>query len=209
MKSSKLRHAVEAVFTLLLFTLQNIVLVGPFISTMFTPLFAYLVSLKIFYPYLEREINVLLFSEQFILGRIIAVIGFLIFLCAAIQFLKGRKGLVKTGFYSVVRHPQYTGIVVIALGLTAMCLTLTSQPQIVFMWLIQVLGYIALARYEEWHLEKKYGENYLQYKRNVPFIFPLRCPSKVSETLFTISISVIIAFSLLLVPLNFLRFQLL
>jgi protein-S-isoprenylcysteine O-methyltransferase Ste14 len=199
MKSSKIRHVVEGVLAVLLFTAQNIVFGGPFISVMFIPLFAYLIALNVFYPYLERDIGLLLFNGTFVFGRIIAVIGFAIFLLAAIQFLKERRWLVTTRLYSIVRHPQYAGIIVMTTGLTIMCLTLTYDTRPLLTWFVQSLGYITLARYEEWHLEKKYGKNYYQYKQKVPFILPVRRPSKISETLFTILVLIIIAFILLFI----------
>jgi len=210
MGSSKVRHALETMLTILMFTLQNIVYGGWSISIMFIPLFAYLISLETAHPNLERDFNVLLFAKEFMVGRVIASIGFIILLIAGIQLLKAyveHAGLVKTGLYSVVRHPQYMGITIITLGLTVMVLTLAgnvSQP--IFMWLMQILGYITLARYEEWHLNKKYGENYHQYRRGVPFMYPLKCPSKIPETLFTIVVSVAISLILLLFPYDIIRF---
>jgi protein-S-isoprenylcysteine O-methyltransferase Ste14 len=124
------------------------------------------------------------------------------------QLIRGHArgvGLIKTGVYSFVRHPQYAGIIIITIGLTVMALTLGSNPQITLLWLIQVLGYIVLAGYEESHLEKQYGENSRQYKQNVPFIFPIKCSSKIPETLFTILIAVIISFVFLTFPFNLIR----
>jgi len=61
----------------------------------------------------------LFFAKDFIVGRIIALFGFVVFSLAAIQFLKARaRGLdfVQTGLYSVVRHPQYLGIIIATIG---------------------------------------------------------------------------------------------
>jgi protein-S-isoprenylcysteine O-methyltransferase Ste14 len=209
MKSTKIRHFFEAVLTTLLFALQNIIYGSYCISIMFIPLFAYIVSLVSGHPNLQRDINVLLFSKEFMFGRVIAFAGFTILLLAGTQLLYGyvrHKGLVKTGPYSIVRHPQYTGIMVMTLGLTVMVMTLSPAPQPILMWLMQMAGYIALARYEEWHLEKKYEENYLEYKKHVPFVFPIKCPSKISETVLAILVSVIIAFILFVFPYDLIRF---
>jgi len=176
---------------------------------MFIPLFAYIVSLGMGNPNLQRDINVLLFSKEFMVGRVIAFAGFTILLLAGTQLLWGyirRRALVKIGLYSVVRHPQYSGIIVMTLGLTIMVMTLSPAPQPILMWLAQIIGYIALARYEEWHLEKKHGKDYLEYKRHVPFVFPVKCPPKISETALAILISVIIAFILFIFPYDLIRF---
>ena len=204
----KVRLLFEAMLTAILFTLQSIVYGGWAISVMSIPLLPYLVILVTGHPNLERDINLLFFAKEFIVGRIIALIGFIVFLLAGIQFLRGRaRGvrLIKTALYSVVRHPQYTGIIIITIGLTVMVLTLSSNLQIIFLWLIQNLGYVVLARYEESHLEKQHGEDFRQYKRDVPFMFPVKCPSKIPETLFTISIVVIISFVFLIFPFDLIR----
>lgn len=194
MKSRKIRHAVEAIITALLFSLQYILVAGPFISIMFAPLFVYFISLPVFYPHLEREIHMLFFSKDYMLGRVIVVIGLAIFLSAGIQFLRKREELVVTGLYSVVRHPQYLGIIVMTLGLSIMCLQLASQPRILYMWIVQVFGYILLVRYEERHLVKEYGAKYRRYRQKVPFVFPIPCPPKIPETLFTFFLIFVITF---------------
>lgn len=204
----KVRHLFEAMFTAILFTLQSIVYGGWAISVMSIPLLPYLVILMRGHPNLEREINLLFFARDFMVGRMIALIGFTVFLLAGIQFLRDRaRGVrfIKTGLYSVVRHPQYTGIIIITIGLTVMVLTLGSNPQIILLWLIQILGYVILARYEESYLEKRYGETFRQYKRYVPFMFPVKCPSKIPETLFTILIAFIIGFVFLVFPFDLIR----
>ena len=204
----KFRLLLKVMLTAILFTLQSIVYGGWAISVMSIPLLPYLVILATGHPNLERDINLLFFAKEFIVGRIIALIGFTVFLIAGIQFLRDRaRGvrLIKTGLYSVVRHPQYTGIIIITIGLTVMVRTLGNNPQIILLWLIQILGYVTLARYEELHLEKQYGENFRQYKRDVPFIFPVKCPSKIPETLFTILVAVVISFVFWIFPFGLIR----
>lgn len=206
----KVRLLLEAVFTALLFTMQSIVYGGWAISVMSIPLLPYLVTLVTEHPNLDRDINLLFFAKEFIVGRMIALIGFTVFLLAGIQFLRDRvRGvrLIQTGLYSVVRHPQYTGIIIITIGLTVMVLTLSSSPRVIFLWLMQILGYVILARYEESHLEKLNGEGFRQYKRDVPFMLPVRCPSKIPETLFTILLAIIISFVFLVFPFDLIRIR--
>ena len=146
----RVRLLFGAVLTAMLFTLQSIVYGGWAISVMSIPLLPYLVMLVTGHPNLERDINLLFFAKELIVGRIIALIGFTVFLIAGIQFLIDRtRGVrfTKTGLYSVVRHPQYTGIIITTIGLTVMVLTLHGNPQAILLWLIQILGYIILARY--------------------------------------------------------------
>jgi len=209
----RVRHLLEAIFTALLFGTQTILNAGIFISIMSIPLLPYLFYfLSGQHPLtaLEFNIYVMLFAKEFWVGRAIALIGVAVVSLAATQLLWNRhKGvvLIKTGMYSVVRHPQFSGIIIITVGLTVMVLTNSTDSlfQIVGLWLIQILGYIAIARYEEWCLSKKIGEEYRQYKRKVPFLFMVKCPSRIPETLFTIFMAVLLSVVLTFFPYGLIR----
>lgn len=206
----KVRHLLEAMLTALLFCTQTILDAGWAISVMSIPLLPYVIGFLSGQANPEREIQVLFFSKSVMVGRVIALIGVIVLLLAAMQWLWNHAkggGLIKKGAYSVVRHPQFMGIIIITIGLTVMVLTYpTGSPlQLAGLWLIQILGYIAIARYEEWRLLKRFGENYRQYKRNVPFLFPIKCPHRIPETLFTILIAILIYAFLLFFPYNLIR----
>ena len=211
MLKEKIRHLLEAMITVILFSTQTILNAGWAISVMSIPLLPYLIYFLKGQANPEREIQVLFFSRTYMVGRIIALIGFGVLLLAVMQFLWNRArgvGLIKTGAYSVVRHPQFTGIIIVTIGLTVMVLTLgldVNQLQIIGLWMIQILGYISIATYEETHLLKRFGESFNQYQRDVPFIFPIKCPSRIPETLFTILIAALICCFLLFFPYNLIR----
>jgi protein-S-isoprenylcysteine O-methyltransferase Ste14 len=211
MLGGKIRHLLEAMLTIVLFGMQTILNAGWAISVMSIPLLPYLFHLLAGQANTEREIQVLFFSNEFMVGRIIALIGFMVLVLAAMQFLWNRPrgvGLIKTGAYSVVRHPQFTGIIIVTIGLTVMVLTLGgNQLQIIGLWMIQILGYIGIGRYEEKHLLRRYGESFRQYKRDVPFMFPIKRPSRIPETLFTILIAALLCCFLLFFPYNLIRIQ--
>lgn len=103
-------------------------------------------------------------------GFWLLLIGLGVFTMALIQLLRG-KGLVTSGVYSVVRHPQYLGIILATLGFTL------QEGEIKLMslitWIILVFAYVWLARREEATLQEKCGEEFLAYKRRVPFFLPL------------------------------------
>jgi protein-S-isoprenylcysteine O-methyltransferase Ste14 len=210
----RVRHLLEAVFTVLLFGTQTILNAGIAISIMAIPLLPYLFYLLTGannYPEaLKTQIWAMFYLDTFIVGRLIAVVGATVLLVAAVQLLwchiKGVE-VIKTGAYSVVRHPQFTGIIIITFGLTVMVLTNSTSSlfQTAGLWLIQVLGYIALARYEEWRLLKKYGDDFYQYKQKVPFLLPIKSPLRIPETLFTIIIATIIFAVLLFLPYDLIR----
>lgn len=67
--------------------MQSVVYGGWAISVMSIPLLPYLIMLATGRLNLERDINLLFFAKEFIVGRVIALIGFTLFLVAGIQFL--------------------------------------------------------------------------------------------------------------------------
>lgn len=174
MKDRTWRRIGESIATTLLFLLQHIP-VGGFYGLMCFPILFFLLSLG--HPIIVgTTISKLFFSEKLMLGRVIAVIGLAIFLMTGIQFLRKHGELIETRFYAVVRHPQYLGIIIMTLGITIMCLQYNKKLASVGAWVIEVIGYILLARYEEGHLLKEYGEKYRQYMQRVPFIIPAPRP---------------------------------
>lgn len=106
-----------------------------------------------------------------LLAMFLFPIGIAIFATALIQLLKGKGELVTSGLYSVVRHPQYLGIILATLGLTFYEIEVKLISLIA--WIMLIFAYVWLARREESKLQKKYGEEFLAYKRRTPFILPL------------------------------------
>ena len=83
------------------------------------------------------------------------------------QELDKRK-LVTTGIYRYIRHPQYSGFIIITLGLLIHWATIP----LIIMLPILVLLYYRLSKKEEKLLEEEFGDKYLEYKREVPRFFP-------------------------------------
>ena len=78
------------------------------------------------------------------------------------------KGLVTSGIYRYIRHPQYTGIFLIITGWMFRWL----NPTLLIMYPILLILYYKLARREEQQVLKEYGEAYLRYKETTPMFFP-------------------------------------
>jgi protein-S-isoprenylcysteine O-methyltransferase Ste14 len=201
-------------FTVLLFGTQTILEAGVYISVMTVPLLPYVTAIPaLLYRYPDAfytEISLMLFWEPLIAGRIVALVGGIIFAVASIQWLwyhHKKVGLYTRGLYSKIRHPQFLGIIITSLGLTIMVLTFDPFPlqQLVALWFLQVLGYTAIAFFEERSLSKKFSGEYEQYRLEVPFIFPVRCPRKVPELFFTLLIFALICTILLLLPYDLIR----
>ena len=200
-RNRKVRHMIETMISAFLFAFQYIPVAGPWFGFMIFPLIIYISGLMWAHPeFLEAQVNLLLFSERLMFGRIVAVTGFIIFLVAFVQFLRRNGKVITTGFYSVVRHPQYFGIVVMTLGFSIMSIQFTWRvdPEVLYVWLIQVLGYVLLAAYEEQYLLREHKKEYQQYRDKVPFIFPSPRLTKIPEPLVSMGLAVIIAFLLTL-----------
>ena len=103
-------------------------------------------------------------------GWVFIVVGFVAFIASYAYFyaIRRRVGLVTTGPYAVVRHPQYLGIF---LGLTGFSL-LGARPIAVVAWVTAVCTYLALMIYEESENDRRFGERYRAYRERVPFILP-------------------------------------
>lgn len=195
-KDRKFRHIIETIITAFLFAFQYIPAAGPWMGSMILPLAAYICGIVWAYPeFFEAEITLLLFSERLMFGRVVAVTGFIIFLAACFQFLRREEKVVTTGLYSMVRHPQYLGIAIMTLGISIMSIQFAGgHPEVLYVWLIQVFGYVLLAAYEEQHLLREYQREYQPYRQKVPFIFPIPRLTKIPEPLFSMVIAFIAAF---------------
>ncbi len=206
--SQRIRHIFEALLASLLFSMQTIFAMGVFFGIMSMPLLPYI-------WYVLTDINFansflfnmefILFAKEYWVGRIIALIGTIVFFLSFAQYLRNRhrgNTLIQSGLYSKIRHPQFTGIITITLGLSLM--TVRSSPmgnvglfQTTNYWLIQVFGYIAIAKYEDWKLQKENSSEYTEYRQNVPFLFPVKHPKRIPELLFTILLALGIWFIML------------
>ncbi len=81
---------------------------------------------------------------------------------------EGKGTLVTGGIYAYARHPQYTGFLLMTLGLLVHWATLP----LLIMWPILVLLYYRLAKKEEGELEKEFGNQYIEYKKKTTMFLP-------------------------------------
>lgn len=106
-----------------------------------------------------------------ILGYGLLFIGFGIFIQGWRQVHQARKQhkLVTTGLYSIVRHPQYTGLFLGLFGEGVIhwptLFSIALMPVIVFV-------YVRLARSEEKKVISEFGDQYLSYMQKVPMFIP-------------------------------------
>lgn len=78
------------------------------------------------------------------------------------------SNLVRSGLFAYVRHPLYLGVQFIYLG----CIFLTSSLLALLVWIPILIFYDKLATYEEEDLERRFGEEYLEFKKKVSKWFP-------------------------------------
>lgn len=82
---------------------------------------------------------------------------------------ESRQGtLVTKGIYKYIRHPQYTGLLLLSLGILIEWATL---PLIIF-YPIMIIVYLRLAKREENDMLAEFGEEYVQYKKRTKMFIP-------------------------------------
>jgi len=140
--------------------------------------------------------------------RAFIIIGLLI-LVYSIAYLriKKKEGLVTSGPYRLIRHPQYLGMILATLGLTSWSIWILNNTfgvgflnpsQTAGVWFIELLAYILLALIEELFLSRNYGKIFSDYKSLVPFLIPfLKTNRKDLDVLVSIIIPTILLFILI------------
>jgi protein-S-isoprenylcysteine O-methyltransferase Ste14 len=81
---------------------------------------------------------------------------------------EGEGKLVTDGIYSYMRHPQYTGFLLMTLGLLVHWATLP----LLIMWPLLVRQYIGLAKMEEEEMIENFGKEYENYMEKTPRFLP-------------------------------------
>ena len=85
------------------------------------------------------------------------------------------KKLVTIGVYAYVRNPMISGVLLILIGESVATLSRNIFIEAVIFFIINNIFFVF---YEEPNLEKKFGEEYRNYKKNVPRWIPRFKPFK-------------------------------
>jgi protein-S-isoprenylcysteine O-methyltransferase Ste14 len=206
--AQKVRAALLAVSGYVIPLVQQIPPLGVYAGLMTLPVILYLVALfsqlplsfiDAFRAFLEGTVR----SPGALLTNAMIVVGFVLVLYSAIYLQWHRKqGLVTTGPYRFIRHPQYTGFLLFTLGLTAWSYWLLSvtfgigwltREGTIVLWYAELCAYIVLALIEDSYLSKQFGDGYAAYKRKVPSFLPLGRASRL-DILLSITILSLILF---------------
>ncbi len=106
-----------------------------------------------------------------LLGYALLFVGIGLFIQGWRELYRARQQnrLVTTGLYSLVRHPQYTGLFI---GLFGEGVVHWPTLFSVALFPVIVLAYWLLARREEKQVLEQFGEEYRAYQRRVPMFIP-------------------------------------
>ncbi|MFX1446487.1 MAG: methyltransferase family protein, partial [Promethearchaeota archaeon] len=136
--------------------------------------------------YFFQNPEIMKYDLQFLFGThgiYFTLFGFILFSYSLIYQLSHRNQLLQKGPYKYVRHPQYLAFILMTFGLTLVAFQtspivngdpyyINGYSIIFYIWIVEVLAYIILAKIEEYALKAKYGNEFLEYADNVPFMFP-------------------------------------
>lgn len=121
-------------------------------------------------------------------GLIVLVAGCVLFLASLFRFgVEGRgtlapwdppARLVVTGPYAFVRNPMISGVILVLL---AEGLLLRSAPHLQWAGIFFLINAIFIPLLEEPLLKRKFGEEYIEYRKGVPRLIPRLRPWKKRE----------------------------
>jgi len=213
---NKLTVLFKALLASLIVLGTQVISVAGMLGPMVTPLLLW-VLVAPYRPYAPLELSGIFLCYGNILALIIFYSGIVIFCVSLLQWFlyrhKKHRFFTK-GLYAKIRHPQFLGIILVSLGLT---ITLFSdfgwsstgvynylphhigRNELIGLWFLQVLCYIAFAFLEEWSLSKRFSE-FKEYKEKVPLILPVKNPKIIPEAVFTIMLVLIVCIILFFLP---------
>jgi protein-S-isoprenylcysteine O-methyltransferase Ste14 len=154
---------------------------GFYMGLMTVPFLVYLITVIIGLPTTQEPVAYLLLGGSPLDNGLLSLS--LAFLLYSVVFLwhKKSKGLVTTGPYRVVRHPQYLGLIVFTAVLTSRSvwilqntfgIGLFSVPETIAIWFLMVFVYVGLAVFEERHLSIVFKDKWPDYIMGTGFLMP-------------------------------------
>jgi len=96
----------------------------------------------------------------------------LYFACSGLNAIFGKvrekPEVIKEGAFSHVRHPIYSSVILLYLGILIIFLSIPAF----IVWLFAIAFYYYISRYEEKILLEVFGKEYEQYMKEVPMFIP-------------------------------------
>lgn len=107
----------------------------------------------------------------------------ILFLIWSVVYLRKEKteGLVTSGPYRYVRHPQYLSLIILTAIMTYKSVWILqhtdgtgwlSVDETKILWLLMLTAYAVIALIEEMHLQKRFGSQWREYRKRVGFLMP-------------------------------------
>lgn len=172
----------------LVMALEFVIMISPFaffFYSVFNPFFKFLEAhaatkwlTAFFLPHMIVPPTVFLKAVR-IFGSALFVAGALMFIICAARVYLGkilRWGPAEKGFYRIFRHPQYSGLAVLGLGMAI----LWPRFIVLAMLGVMLILYYSLARSEEERMLAQYGESYAGYMQRVGMFAPRGLERKLS-----------------------------
>jgi len=168
MASARINAAVSALFTLL---------GGPAFALVYIPFWITRFHLPAGEPWWQQ-----------LLAALLIVLGVTPGLESMVRFVRVGRGtllpviptehLVVSGIYRYVRNPMYLGVMVALAGEVLLFHSLALAKFAAWLW----LGlHLFICAYEERTLQRRFGESYMRYRRNVPRWAPRLTPWREEE----------------------------
>jgi protein-S-isoprenylcysteine O-methyltransferase Ste14 len=136
------------------------------------PLTAYLLSSALGWTLFEREFMTYMYRVGMPVGSAVTLAGVLLVVLGWRELYRNRHGLVTTGVYRHLRHPQYLGLVLVTAGWLVHWPTLPG----LLTWPVLTWAYVRQARREEAELRRRFGPAYDAYAQRTPAWVPRRTP---------------------------------
>lgn len=159
---------------------QSLPPLGVWTGLMTLPFATYLIMMFTNLPASLTTASSEFFTPFLVIEKAFLVIGLIILVYSTAHLkMKKKEGLVTSGPYRLIRHPQYFGIILSTIGLTSWSVWLLnntfgigflSSSQTIGVWFIQLFAYITLASVEEAYLAKNHAEAFENYTNQVPFL---------------------------------------
>ena len=133
---------------------------------------------------IEKDI-IIAFLPALIIGVIIMIMGLYAITLTVVSIIRIGKGtlapwspsrhMVISGLYGYVRNPMILGVLTVLIGESISILSYRILIWAAFFFIINTLWFLV---FEEPSLEKKFGEEYREYRKNVPRWVPRLTPYK-------------------------------
>lgn len=131
------------------------------------------ISDSFFFKYSTISTDVIPNSIRLILGiPILFISGYLAKKGLGIVFGEApeKPEVIEKGVFKIVRHPIYLGSILLYLGMIILTCSIASAV----VWIIIIVFYYCISKYEEKLLKEKFGQEYKNYMKRVPMLIPFK-----------------------------------